>query len=174
MMEYIVVGAALLLIALGRGILRNALARLLWLVQSPFQLGDTVRIGDYSGIVETIGWQTVQLRNASGDLISVPNGVVLNQPVVQSLSESGSQAVEMLFTVPKGVEPGRARWAAQMAVTLSPYLSLDRPIAAALEQGEQEEILVRIRAGVFDSSQRVLFETSVIETFNAYLSHYSA
>ena len=174
MMEYLVVGAALLLIALGSGILRNALARLWWFVQSPFHLGDTVQIGGHSGIVEVIGWQTVQLRSPSGDLIFVPNGVILNQPVVRSMSESGSQGVDMLFAVPKGVEPGRARRAAQMAVTLSPYLALDRPIAVALEQEGPEEILVRIQAGVFDSSQRVLFETSVIETFNAYLSHYSA
>jgi len=169
MIGYIVAGVAFALVLSGRGILRNVLVRLLWCIRSPFCPGDTISIGKHGGVVEVIGWQAVQLRGPSGELISVPNATVLSQPVVQSVSESGSQGIEMFFPVPNEIEPQKARWAAQRAVVLSPYLALDRPISVALEKGEQESVRVRIQAGVFDSRLRAHFETSVIEVYQTCL-----
>lgn len=166
---FLIAAAGLILLLSGWGILRHALARLVWLVVPPFRVGDTVSIGAYSGKVEGMGWQTVQLRSSSGDLISVPNAEIANQPVVQSVAESGSQGVEITFPVPSTVDPGTALRAAEEAVSVSPYLAIDRPIAAALERGEDGGVSVRMQAGVFDSSLRNRFESSVIEVFEAYL-----
>ncbi len=83
---FLIAAAGLILLLSGWGILRHALARLVWLVVPPFRVGDTVSIRAYSGKVEGMGWQTVQLRSSSGDLISGPNAEIANQPVVQSVA----------------------------------------------------------------------------------------
>jgi len=165
----VIAAVALGLLLSGWVFLRHALAHLIWLIVPPFRVGDTVSIGDNSGKVEGMGWQTVQLRSSSGDLISVPNAEVASQPVVQSVAESGSQGVEMIFPVPTTVDPGTALQAAEEAVAVSPYLAIDRPIAAALERGEEGGVSVRVQAGVFDYGLRNRFESSVIEVFEAYL-----
>jgi len=167
--EFLIVAVCLILLLPGWGILRHVLARLVWLVVPPFRVGDTVSIGAYSGNVEGMGWQAVQLRSSSGDLISVPNAEIAQQPVVQSVAESGSQGVELAFPVPPAVDPGTALRAAEEAVSVSPYLAIDRPIAAALERAGDGGISVRVQAGVFDSSLRNRFESSVLEVFEAYL-----
>ena len=166
---FLIAAACLILLLSGWGILRHALARLVWLAVPPFRVGDTVSIGAYSGKVEGMGWQTVQLRSSAGDLISVPNAEIANQPIVQSVAESDSLGVEITFPVPPTVDPGRALRAAEEAVSISPYLAIDRPIATALERGEDGGVSVRMQAGVFEASLRNRFESSVIEVFEAYL-----
>ncbi len=149
---------------------RNAFTRLVWRFKMPFQPGDYVSIGGVGGRVEKMGWQAVQLRGTTGDVISVANVLVGEQPVVQTVAESGSQGIEMHLPVYGDCDEIRARLAATEALSLSPYLALDRPFDAALELGPSGETLVRVRAGVFDASQRVLFESSIIETYRALLS----
>lgn len=166
----LIVGALLLVFSLpATVILRHVLTRLVWLAVPPFQVGRTVTIGDFSGVVEAMGWLEVRLRSGSGEQITIPNATVLNQAVVQHVSESDSQGVEMVLPVPRGVDPGRARRAAEVALQLSPYLALDRPIAVALKQQAGGGIAVWVHAAVFNAEMRVLFESSVIEVFQAHL-----
>ncbi len=166
---YALLLALALLVWCSTGVLRNAFTRLVWHFKMPFQPGDYVSIGGVGGRVEKIGWQAVQLRGTSGDLISVANALVSGQPVVQTVADSGSQGIEMHLPVYGDRDETRARLAAMEALLLSPYLALDRPFDAALELGPSGETLVRVRAGVFDASQRVLFESSIIETYRALL-----
>ena len=166
----LICGALLLVFLLPASVvLRHVLTRLVWFAAPPFRVGKMVTIGDFSGVVEDIGWLQVRLRSGSGEQIAIPNGTVLNREVVQNVSESGSQGVEMVFPVPGGIDPSRVRRAAEAAVHLSPYLALDQPCAVALEQQVERGIAVRVHAAVFDPGMRVLFETSVIEVFQAYL-----
>ncbi len=159
-----------LVIWVGSEVLRNLLVRLVWALRMPFRKGDFVSIGGVGGKVERVGWQAVQLRNSSGDLVFVANCHIWEKPVVQTVAESGSQGIELHLPVYIDCEQIRARLAAREAVILSPYLALDRPIDVALELSERGEAQVRVQAGVFDASQRALFESSVIESYRAILT----
>jgi len=175
MKEWIIIGAILAgLIVGGDTLLRNLLAYLSWLFHPLFQPGDTVEIGRYRGIVEAIGWQRIRLCAPSGERISIPNAVALNQPVVQSIPGPASQEIEIFFRIPEEIELSRARRAAEQAVMVSPYLALDRAIEVSLAEGERGETVVRARAGVFDASQRTRFETAAFEIFRAYLEEGTA
>ena len=158
-----------LVVWIGSDVLRNLLVRLVWALRMPFRRGDFVSIGGICGKVERVGWQAVQLRNSSGDLVFIANCQIWQKPVVQTVAESGSQGIELHLPVYIDCDQIRARLAAREAVILSPYLALDRPIDVALELGEGGEAQVRVQAGVFDASQRALFESSVIESYRAIL-----
>lgn len=151
------------------GVLRHAWVRLAWLLAPAFRVGDDVVLGSYAGVVESIGWLTVTLRTRSGDLVTLPNGSAAQEPVVQSVSASGSQGIDLILAIPPDAEPGAARQAALQAVRLTPYLALDRPYSVALEQGAAGQVLVRVQAGVFDASQQAPCKTSIIEAFHACL-----
>ncbi len=148
---------------------RNMLVRLYWFMNQPFRTGDYVSIGGSRGQVIHIGWQAVRLRNSAGDYVLISNALVWNQPVIQTVAETGSQGVELHLPVPDVCEKMRARLAAEEALVLSPYLALDRAYDVSLELAPSGETLLRIRAGVFDASQRDLFESSVIETYQDLL-----
>ncbi|MFT5090833.1 MAG: small-conductance mechanosensitive channel [Planctomycetota bacterium] len=155
---------------IGSEVLQNLFVRVVWVLRAPFGKGDFVSIGGVGGKVERVGWQAVQLRSSSGDLVFIANRQIWKKPIVQTVAESGSQGIEMHLPVYADCDQIRARLAAREAVILSPYLALDRPIDVALELGEGGEVQVRVQAGVFDASQRALFESSVIESYRAILT----
>jgi len=163
-------GTLVLVLWVGGDILRNLVVRFVWLLKTPFRKGDFVSISGVGGKVERVGWQTVQLRCASGDLVFIANHHIWDKPVVQTVADSGSQGIEIHLPVYADCGQVRARLAAREAVILSPYLALDRSIDVALELGERGEAQVRVQAGVFDASQRALFESSVIESYRAILT----
>jgi len=47
----------------------------------PFQMGERVRIRDYEGTVEEVGFRSTRLRTLMGHLVTIPNSVVANEPV---------------------------------------------------------------------------------------------
>lgn len=160
----------LAMVLVANRLLAQLLVRLVLVLWPSVRPGDAVTVGAHSGVVETVGWLSVRLRSPSGDRVSVPNVSFVEQVVVRSVSESGSQGVELLLPVPEGVDAGAARGAARRAASLSPYLALDRPVTASLEQGRDGELWVRSQAAVFDTAFRAAFETSVIEGFRAQLA----
>ncbi len=171
MTSWFVVGGLMLLGWVGADVLRSALVRLLWSIKAPFRSGDFVSIGGVGGKVERVGWQSVQLRSSTGDLIFIANRRVWDESVVQTVAESGSQGIEMHLPVYEDCDPVRARVAAREAVVLSPYIALDRPVDVALEIGPDGALQVRVQAGVFDASQRAHFESFVLESYRAILTH---
>ena len=95
----------------------------------------------------------------------IANGQVWEKPIKRKQSSSGSHGVEIrlpLFGVSDGAT---ARRAAIEALLLSPYLALDRPYYVGLEFMPSGEVGVRVRAAVFDASQKDLFESSIIENY---------
>lgn len=159
----------LAVVAASNGIWTNALIRLLWTIRQPFSVGETVSIGPQAGTVERLGWQAVYLHSAGGERVAIPNRLVLGQAIVQTVTASGTQGVELRLALPPGIKPAVGRRVAWQAVAISPYLDIRRPISVSLEQGGDGQMLVRVQAGIFDAGLRALFETSVIESYRNHL-----
>ncbi len=51
----------------------NCFGSLVIFIDKPFELGDTVRIDTYQGIVEAVGLRSTRLRISSGALVTLPN-----------------------------------------------------------------------------------------------------
>ncbi len=47
----------------------------------PFQIGDLVRLGDYYGTIEEVGFRSTRLRTLDGHLITIPNANVANAAI---------------------------------------------------------------------------------------------
>ena len=149
----------------GCQILRNTFIRLIWLVQKPFKSGDFVEVGEISGKIVQIGWQGVSLESEVGDYVLISNCQVWKKPIKRKQSSSGSHGVEIRLPLFEESDGATARLAAIEALLLSPYLALDRPYYVGLEFMPSGKVGVRVRAAVFDASQKDLFESSIIENY---------
>ena len=162
-------GAALLVFVVfciaGGQIVRNALIRFFWLIQNPFKIGDLVEVGEISGKIVQIGWQSVSLESEVGDYVLISNFQIWKKPIKRRQSPSGSHGVEIRLPLFGESDGATARIAAIEALLLSPYLALDRPYYVGLEFMPSGEVGVRVRAAVFDASQKELFESSIIENY---------
>jgi len=61
--------------------LANLFGSIAVLMDRTFQVGDTIRQGDVTGVVEKIGLRSTKVRTSEGYTVSIPNQIVTNAPV---------------------------------------------------------------------------------------------
>jgi MscS family membrane protein len=76
--------------------LANVFGSVVVAVDQPFKIGEFVRIGGNSGVVEDIGLRSTKLRGADKSLTIVPNKTVASEPVV-NLSRFTQRRVEQVL-----------------------------------------------------------------------------
>ena len=61
---------------------KNFIAGILLLLQQPFDIGDAIEVGDFSGTVVTIDLRATELRTFDGVDVLIPNADVFTSPIV--------------------------------------------------------------------------------------------
>lgn len=69
--------------------LANLFGSIAVLMDGTFQVGDTIRQGDVTGVVEKIGLRSTKVRTVEGYVVSIPNQIVTNAPVINMGPSSG-------------------------------------------------------------------------------------
>ena len=88
------VGVALSLAS--QSIIKDALNGFLVIVEDQFGVGDVIQVGDHTGMVETLNLRMTQIRNAEGQLITIPNSEIR---IVANLSSEWSR-VDLNIPIP--------------------------------------------------------------------------
>jgi small conductance mechanosensitive channel len=76
----LVASAGLVGVAVGFGaqqFIRDIISGLLMLFEGLIQVGDVVRVGDVTGEVERVSLRALQVRRYSGELVTIPNGQIV-------------------------------------------------------------------------------------------------
>lgn len=79
-------GGLVLALALQK-VVENFVGALILQTRRPFTIGDTVELSDHIGVIVDIDARTVVLRGLDGSMIRIPNGEVLNTPIVNLTRE---------------------------------------------------------------------------------------
>ncbi|MEM6869293.1 MAG: mechanosensitive ion channel family protein [Cyanobacteria bacterium P01_C01_bin.121] len=74
------VGSLVIALAL-QDTLSNLVSGFLLIFESPFQVGDWVRINEVEGEVLEVNWRAVRLRTPDHDVVIIPNGVLGNETI---------------------------------------------------------------------------------------------
>ncbi len=80
-------------LALGLGaqsLIRDFISGFFILLEDQFGVGDVIKVGEHSGLVERLDLRRTVLRNAEGTVISIPNGEIR---VVQNMTKEWSRVV---------------------------------------------------------------------------------
>jgi small conductance mechanosensitive channel len=62
-------------------VLKNVFAGVYLLIERPFRPGDTIKVRDFIGRVETVDLRTTTLRNDS-ELVYVPNAILFSEVLI--------------------------------------------------------------------------------------------
>ena len=134
-------------------ILKNVFGGLMILLDRPFQVGDKIEASGHYGEVVQIGLRTVRLVTPDDNLVSVPNGEIMNQPVSNAnAGESNCQVVAEFF-LPAGIDIQQAEKIAYRAAAVSRYVYLNKPIAVIFKNEIHENrslLKMRLKAYVLD------------------------
>ncbi|MBN2147218.1 MAG: mechanosensitive ion channel family protein [Anaerolineales bacterium] len=78
---------------------KNFVAGMLLLLQQPFNIGDFIEVGDFSGTVQAIDLRATQLRTVDGKTVLIPNADVFTSAIV-SYSQAAERRLDLTVSVP--------------------------------------------------------------------------
>lgn len=64
-----------------KDMLANLFGSITIFADRPFYMGQRVKIRDYNGTIEEVGFRSTRIRLLNGNLVTIPNSVVANEPV---------------------------------------------------------------------------------------------
>lgn len=115
-------GLGALGIALGfavQDVTQNLMAGVLLLLQQPFDLGDTIQVGEYIGTVLDINLRATEIRTWDGRRVYLPNAQVYTSPIV-NYTRSEARRIEITLGVAYDTDLARAQEVALEAVRALP------------------------------------------------------
>jgi small-conductance mechanosensitive channel/CRP-like cAMP-binding protein len=104
--------SALLSVVLGFALqdsLGNLFAGLTLNAEHPFDPGEWISFGAYSGRVVDVGWRSTRLVNTEGDELLVPNSMLSREVVVNHMRPQAAHAIELKVSVDLDASPARAK-----------------------------------------------------------------
>jgi small-conductance mechanosensitive channel len=149
--------------ALGFGLkdlFANLLGGLVIALETPYQVGDRIEIGDHYGEVVDVGVRATRLQTPENDLVAVPNYLGITGPVANAnAGDSEMLVVTELFVTPDA-DIARASAVVEEAVLTSRHLATDRPVTVLVE-AEPRYRTIRAKAYINDLSAEFVFESDV-------------
>lgn len=90
-----------------QNVVNNFVSGLILLFERPVQVGDAVRVGEFSGDVTRIGIRSTTIRTYQGAEVIVPNAKLISDEVTNWTLSSQTRRVEIQVGVAYGTEPAR-------------------------------------------------------------------
>ncbi|NEQ96834.1 MAG: mechanosensitive ion channel [Cyanothece sp. SIO2G6] len=100
------VGSLVIALAL-QDTLSNLVSGFLLIFESPFQVGDWVKIKDVEGEILEINWRAVRLKTPDRDVVIIPNGVLGQETIYNYTLLDPSHGDQVTFTFSNEEAPNR-------------------------------------------------------------------
>ena len=116
--------------------LGNLFSGLMLLMERPFEIGDSIQVGDVSGTVKEINWRSAHIEALGGMIQVVPNST-LNKETISNFSRPLPVRMEMLeLAFSADDPPNKVRRALlEVARTTKGVIQSPKPIAATIGYG---------------------------------------
>jgi small-conductance mechanosensitive channel len=158
--------AALLGAGIGFG-LRDVFASvaggILLALEEPYHVGDVIRLREHYGEVTNIGLRTTTLVTPMGNTVSVPNDVVVKEPVASSNAGNAEMLVVIDIYIDNSADADRAMKIVTEAVISSRYVYIkpDRQFSVFLNDFPFYR-LIRAKAFVYDLRKEFDFRSDIV------------
>ncbi len=129
---------------------KNFIGSLMIFVDSPFQVGDWIEAGGFSGEVVEVGFRSTRLKLLDTSIVSIPNGNLANMSVVNS-----GMRVYRLMNVTLGITYGTSPEKIEAFIEGLRKLIMEHPVT------HKENHYVHLTA-LADSSLNILFRVPLL------------
>lgn len=153
-------------------LLKNIFGGLTILFDRPFQVGDKVEIANYYGEVVEVGLRSTRIQTLDDNLVSVPNGLMLNQSVANANASEQNCQVNTFIFLPVDYDIDYARKVAFETARVSRYIYLNKPVVILFNQevaGQNLYLKMTVKAYVNDIRNESKFKSELTETLSDYL-----
>jgi MscS family membrane protein len=145
-------------IAIGFGaqdLVKNLIGGIVILMDRPYQMGDRVKIGDAYGEVDHIGLRSTKITTADDTRVTIPNSEVLTGMVWNANSGTPPCLVVTELYLPHHSDPVLAKQIGLEAAYSSPYVLVQKPVAAMVFDGFQNQPFLKVVIKAYAYDHRV-------------------
>ncbi len=164
----LVVGGLLfiLLFWFSKFFLREIIAGIIFKINGRYKKGDQIQATGHDGRINRFGLDTLEMESRDGKLIFIPYSRLVGDSIVIR-SDGTEKATTHTFTILTAVKDdiaGFEREIQSLALTL-PWISINKPLQAALEQFNRDTMTFRITLYLIDRNFAVNAEKAIRESF---------
>lgn len=144
----LVATSALLSVVLGFALqetLGNLFAGLTLHAEQPFEPGEWVSFGKYSGRVLDVGWRSTRMVTADEHELLVPNSLISREVVVNHMRPQATDVLELTIGVDQDVSPAHAKGVLLEAVKSCPLVLAEPAPLVQLASFTADGVSYRIR-----------------------------
>lgn len=102
------IGSLVIALAL-QDTLSNLVSGFLLIIESPFKVGDWIRVGDVEGEVIEINWRAVRIRTIDRDVVVIPNGNLGKEKIVNFVLDDPLHAIRLKIDLSSADHPDLVR-----------------------------------------------------------------
>ncbi len=147
-------------------ILKNIFGGVMILFDRPFKSGDKIDVGGFYGEVVEIGLRSTRIVTPDDNLVSIPNGEIMNKSVSNAnAGEANCQVVAEIY-LPIDADTAQCRSIATQTAMVSRYVYLNKPIVVVFsnEFKDRKSLLkMKIKAYVLDIRDEFKFKSEMTE-----------
>lgn len=111
---------------------KNFISGILLLVERPFEIGDSIKVADYTGSVVAVDLRATEIRTLDGTVVFIPNSAIFTNPIT-NYSKATRRRVDISVGVGYDSDPELVRRTALQAIDTIPGL-LREPAPSVLFQ----------------------------------------
>lgn len=129
--------------------LGNFFAGLSLHVEGPYEIGDSIRLGDVTGRVESVTWRTTALRTNNNSLVVFPNAKIAREPIeIYRLHSENRRLLE--FPAPYGAPPEKVIGAVRESLLSMSGMSNSHPPTVRIAAFGASEMVYEVLYWVSD------------------------
>lgn len=143
---------------------KNIVGGIFILMDKPFEHGDWIKIGEYSGKVHSKNLRTTDIITEDDSLIKIPNQLFVSLPFENLNVISKNKQLTFTVEIPPKAELSKIKNALHEIVSLSIYNSINKPVEVIYKGVNYKGNLeFQIRAYVFDAKYESELKSDVQE-----------
>lgn len=152
-----------LIISIG-DLAKNVVGGILILLDKPFEYGDWIKIGEYSGRVHSKNLRNTEIITEDDSLIKIPNRLFVNEAFENLNVISKNKQVSFVVEVPPQPEISKIKSSLNEITSLSIFNSMNKPVEVIYKGiNDRGKMEFQIKAYVFDAKYENEFKSDVQE-----------
>lgn len=143
---------------------KNVIGGLMILLDKPFEYGDWIKIGEYSGRIHSKNLRTTDIITEDDSLIKIPNQLFISLPFENQNVISKNKQLTFIVEIPAKAEISKIKNALIEIVSLSIFNSINKPVEVIYRgMNQRGKLEFQIKAYVFDARYESEFKSDVQE-----------
>lgn len=139
----------------------SIIAGIVGLFESPYGVGDRIKIGDYYGEVVSYGLRAVRIQTPSDNEITIPHNKIWTEAISNSNAGALEAQVVTKFYFAHDVEVNLVKKILYRVAQTSKYTALKLPIVVVMEE-KPWSTMFKLKAYPLDARDEFIFQTDLI------------